>query len=225
MARLIAELFGKSPFGPVVGHTKKVHACVKLVRPLMEATIKGDYEEVHRLQDEVSRLEYEADVLKHEIREQLPNRFFLPVDRAELDRFLHCQDGVADGVEDYAVILQIRNTRIHPALAEQFLAYVDQVVKVVDSLMAVGEELETLVETSFGGAEAKSVVERIVGLGEEEWAADRMQRKIYQRIYAMENDLDPVTIIFYEKILTSLSAVASSAENAGELVRIMIVRR
>ena len=36
---LIAELFGKSPFGPLVEHSKKVHECVELVKPLLEALI------------------------------------------------------------------------------------------------------------------------------------------------------------------------------------------
>jgi len=221
---LIKELFGKSPFGPLVQHTKKVHECVKLIRPLTEALVKEDHEEVHRLQDEVSRLEYEADMVKHEIREHLPRRYFLPVDRADLNNFLHCQDVIADSAEDFAVILIIRKTKIHPELATEFFAFVEQVLRVGDTLMAAAEELENLAETSFGGAEAKSVLDRISGLGEEEWKADRMQRKLSQHIYRLEDQLDPVTITFYEKILDALGAVANAAENTGELLRTMIVK-
>ena len=44
MARLIEELFGSSPFEPLLKHTQKVHECVKLLRPLMEETIEENYD-------------------------------------------------------------------------------------------------------------------------------------------------------------------------------------
>lgn len=224
MARLIQELFGSSPFDPLVKHTKKVHECVELLRPLMEATIDEDYEEVRSLQDQVSKLEYEADQIKHAIREQLPRRYFMPVEREDLDEFLHCQDSIADAVEDFAVVLIIRETRIHSEIQEEFLDFVDQVFEVSDTLEDAAEQLETLAETSFGGAEAEEVLELIGGLGEEEWKADRMQRALSQKMYDLEQELDPITIIFYEKMLRALSDVANAAENTGELLRTMIVK-
>lgn len=221
---LIGEILGKSPFGPLLEHTKKVHECVKLVRPLAEALVNEDYEEVHRLQDEVSKLEYEADQVKHEVREQLPRRYFLPVSREELDNFLSCQDKIADSAEDFAVILIIRNTKIHPELKEEFLQFVDQVLCVGDTLMAAAEEIQYLAETSFGGAQAELVLERIGGLGKGEWEADRMQRKLSRKIYSLEGEIDPVTIMFYEKMLAALGAIANEAENTGDLLRAMIVK-
>ncbi len=221
---LIGELLGKSPFGPLLEHTRKVHACVKLIRPLADALMKEDYEEIHRLQDEVSKLEYEADQVKHEIREQLPRKYFLPVDRGELDNFLRCQDKIADSVEDFAVVLVLRNTKVHPALKGDFLAFADQVLQVGNMLMAAAEEIQNLAETSFGGAEATSVLERVRGLGQEEWKADRMQRELCRKVYSLEDELDPVTISFYEKMLMTLSDVANEAENTGDLLRTMIVK-
>ena len=47
----------------------------------LNMVVNEDYDEVRKLQDQVSKLEYEADQIKHKIREQLPRRFFLPVSR------------------------------------------------------------------------------------------------------------------------------------------------
>ena len=221
---LLTDLLGKSPFGPLGEHAKKVHACVKQVKPLIEACVMEDADEIHRLQDLVSKLEYEADILKHEIRENLPRRFFTPVDKADLDRFLHCQDNIADHALDLAVILLIRKTKIHPALVQELREFVDQVLKVSDTLLLTAEEMGLLAQASFGGAEAKSVLDHIEGLGEGEWMADRMQRKISQHIYCLEKELDPITIVFYEKILHALSGVADAAENTGDVLRRMIVK-
>ena len=165
---LIKELFGRSPFGPLVEHAKYVHECVKLIRPLMEALAGEDYEAVHRLQDEVSKLEYQADRVKHELRESLPRRFFLPVEREDLGAFLHSMDKVADKVEDFAVILLIRKTKVLPELTDEFYGFVGQVTQVSQTLLEGSEELVNLAEASFGGAEAETVLSRISGLGEQE---------------------------------------------------------
>ena len=221
---IIQEMFGRSPFGALIQHTKKVHECVKQVKPLLEACIRQDYTGVHQLQDAVSKLEYEADQIKNEIREHLPRRYFLPVERGDLNQFLHSQDEIADCAQDFAVVLLIRKTVIHPKLADEFRAFVDQILAVSDNLIDAADDMDGLVESSFGGAEAQSVLRKIAGLNEGEWKADRMQRKLSQHIYEIEKELDPITIIFYEKMLHALSGIANSAENTGEILRQMIVK-
>jgi hypothetical protein len=221
---IIHELFSGSPFGPLVEHTKKVHECVEVVRPLMEALAHENYDEINLLHDKVSRLEYEADLLKHEIRSRLPRRFFLPVERVELDNFLSCQDKIADRVQDFSVILTIRNTKIHPALIGDFFDFVEQIFQATGFLLTAAVELHSLAEVSFGGAESRAVLEIIEKVGREEWKADRMARKLSKKIYGLEKEVDPITIIFYEKILLALGSIANEAENASDMMRLMIVK-
>ncbi|MDH3394300.1 MAG: TIGR00153 family protein [Desulfobulbaceae bacterium] len=221
---LITDLFGKSPFGPLVEHTKKVHECVEMLWPLMEAAINDEYELLPDLLDKVSRLEYESDKLKHAIRDNLPRRFFLPVSREDLESYLRRQDRIADSVEDFAVILTIRNTKIHSHLAERFTNFVNQIFQVTGTLLTAAVELHNLAEVSFTGAESLVVLELIEGLGKEEWRADRMARTLSREIYSLEKELDPITIIFYEKMLLKLGEIANEAENAGDLLRTMIIK-
>ncbi|HIE10724.1 MAG TPA: TIGR00153 family protein [Kiritimatiellae bacterium] len=222
---LISELFGQSPFGPLVEHARKVHECVEQIEPLTEAMIARDYDRVHRLQDEVSRLEYEADRIKFDIREHLPRQLFLPVDRADLERYLHYQDNIADFVEDYAVILFIRRTPIREGIVDLLRQLVRQVVSVSNQMLGVAEGMLDLVESSFSGAEARNVLERVAKLNQGEWMADRIQRRLSIKIYEMESELDPITILFYEKMLKALGAIANAAENTGDMLRAMIVKR
>ncbi|MDH3390751.1 MAG: TIGR00153 family protein [Desulfobulbaceae bacterium] len=219
----ILELFGKSPFGPLVEHTKKVKECVEIIRPLMEALVNEDYVEIRRLQDKVSKLEYEADLIKHEVREHLPRRYFLPVDRVELERFIDCQDKIADKAEDFAVILTLRKTKLHPALMDKFFDFVDQVFITTETLLAAARELRNLAEVSFSGAEASNVLSLLGGLNKEEWKADKIARSLSKDIFALEGQLDPITLLFYEKMLLVLSEIANEAENAGDMLRTMIV--
>ncbi len=221
---IIQELFGKSPFGPLVEHTKKVHECVEMIRPLMEALVNEDYDEIRRLQDKVSRLEYEADTIKHNVREHLPRRYFMPVERVDLEKFISNQDNIADKAEDFAVILTLRKTKLHPKVMDKFFAFVDQIFQVTGTLLTAAVELKNLAEASFSGAEAKVVLSLLKGLNEEEWKADRMARSLSKDVYRLEKELDPITIIFYEKMILALGGIANAAENAGDMLRTMILK-
>lgn len=221
---ILSDLFRKSPFSPIVEHAKKVHECVEMIKPLMEALAYENHKLIRELQDKVSRLEYEADNLKHDIRENLPRRLFLPVSREELDGFLYCQEKMADYAEDFSVILMIRKTRLHPHIQDKFFAFVDQMFQVSGTLLTAAVELKNLAEVSFSGAEAKHVLELIKHLGEEEWKADRLARDLSMTIYSLEDELKTMDIIFYEKMLLKISAIANEAENAGDYLRAMIVK-
>lgn len=221
---IITDLFGQSPFGPLVEHAKKVHECVEMVRPLMEALVNENWDEVERLQRKISKSEYEADLIKHAIREQLPRRYFMPVDRMDLEQFLSSQDKVADRVQDFAVILTLRKTKLHPDVMDKFFDLIDQVFQVTGTLLTAGVELQNLAEVSFGGTEAKRVLERINHLGEEEWKADKLARSLSRDIFSLEGKLDTLTILFYEKMIITLGSIANEAENAGDMLRAMIVK-
>ena len=170
-------------------------------------------------------MEHEADLLKHTIREHLPHQYLLPLERSDLLRFLKSQDDIADLVQDFAVLLFIRKTPIHPSLVEGFLGFADQILHVSELMMAAAEDLQNLVKASFKGAQAKLILDRVSGLDKEEWNADRMQRKLGQRIYELEEKLSPITISFYEKMLQILSRIADTAENAGDILREMIIKK
>ena len=82
----LTGIFGKSPFEPMVAHAKKVHECVVLVRPVADAVVAGDIDKVNELQHQMSKTEFEADQIKDHIRQGLPNRYFLPVNREDMMR-------------------------------------------------------------------------------------------------------------------------------------------
>jgi predicted phosphate transport protein (TIGR00153 family) len=190
----------------------------------MEALVNEDYNEIRRLQDMVSRLEYEADTIKHNVRDHLPRRYFMPVERVDLERFISSQDNIADKAEDFAVILTLRETKLHPEIMDKFFDFVDQIFQVTGTLLTAAVELSNLAEASFSGAEAKVVLSLLKGLNEEEWKADRMARSLSKQVYGLEKELDPITIIFYEKMILTLGAIANEAENAGDMLRTMILK-
>ena len=222
--RTISELFGRSPFVPLVEHARKVHECVKLVRPIAEAIVAGDMNKLVELQHDMSRTEYEADLLKDDVRKRLPNRYFLPVNRSDVARFLSQMDKIADDTEDFAVVATFRIIELPGDLGEEFLAFVDKVVEVGGTLLGVAEDLAKLQREAFVGAEADDVLAKIHQVCQMEWESDKLSRKFARRVYSTD-DIDPVTIMILEKICRSLGGVADHAENVGKNLRLMITRK
>ena len=223
--RAIAELFGRSPFGPLVRHTQKVHETVREVRPLLEAFLAERYDEVQTIYDRISDLEHEADTIKREIRNHLPKWIFLPVDRGDMLKFLKEQDSIADTAEDIAVLLTVRRTIVPEDLHTEVLAFVDKVIEVSELLVQAAGELENLQEAGFGGREAERVIEQIEQVSHGEYEADKLQTNVSRHLYDIEERVDPISVYFIMKLFRLLGEIANHAENTGDNLRMMLSRQ
>jgi len=218
------SLFGRSPFGPLVEHARKVHECVSMIRPIAEAVLAGETARIRELQHEMSKTEYEADLLKDRVRQSLPKRYFLPVRREDVAGFLSDMDRIADAAEDFAVAATLRKIDLPQELHRDFLELVAKVVQVSESLLGVAEHLGELQKEAFVGREAEDVLAEIQRVCHMEWESDKISRKIARHAYGIM-DLDAVTLILLEKLCSSLGRLADHAENVGKNLRLMITRK
>jgi len=223
--RTIEKLFGKSPFGPLVEHTRRVHATVVLIRPFLEAYLEKDWERCEELHGEVSRLEHEADKTKNEIRDELPRSIFLPVDRRDVLAYLKQQDAIADAAEDLIVLLTLKNVETPDEIGHSILDFADQVIRTSELLLDAGQELQRIAEASFAGPEVDEVLEMVAQVNEQEWEADKVEREVTRALLAREDGMGPVSLILWMRALDVLGQVANHAENTGDLLRMMLARR
>ena len=217
-------VFGKSPFEPLVEHARKVHECVKLVRPIADAILAGDTKRLDDLQFQMSKTEYEADQLKDRIRQGLKPRYFLPVDREDLARFLAQMDRIADDAQDFAIVATFRKIDLPKEYHAEFLELVDKVVQVSETLLVLAEQLATLQKEAFVGEDSEDVLAKVQEVAHMEWESDKLSRKLARHYYGTLN-LDPVTILLLDKLCHALGGIANHAENCGKNLRLMIVRR
>ncbi len=222
--RNLSGLFGSSPFEPLVDHARKVHDCVTLIRPIAEAILAGDQDRLKELQHEMSKAEYEADLLKDRIRQRLPKRYFLPVSREDVARFLSQMDKIADAAEDFAVVATLRKIELPPELHDTFMEFVDKVLQLSECLLQVANHLAELQKEAFVGPEAEDVLAKIERVCHMEWESDKLSRSFARQFYGMI-ELDPVTIMLCEKLSLALSEIADHAENVGKNLRLMISRK
>lgn len=223
--RSILDLFGKSPFRPLFEHTLRVRETVELVRPLFEAFVTGDRERTEEVYQTISRLEHKADIVKNDIRDHLPRSLFLPVDRGDLLLFLNQQDKIADAAEDLGVLLTMRSTATPEGMRAPVLALVDAVVAAAEAWFEVARELPSLQEASFAGPEVERVLKRIQEISDLEWEADKQQAEVSKEVFRREEELGPVSVMFWANILRVLGAVANHAESTGDHLRLMLAKR
>jgi predicted phosphate transport protein (TIGR00153 family) len=222
---VLDRFFAPSPFIQLHEHAKKVHECVELIRPLTDALLAEDYEKIEKLHNVISKTEHEADEIKTELRDKIAKLYFLSVGQHEISRFLAYQDDIADAAEDYAVVLLLRKTKIPQELKADFITFVEQVISVSELLMNLESEISTLAEAAFTGEEAENVLKGIKKIGEEEWKADRLERKFARHFYSMEDKLDPITIMFLDKYCKRLSAISNNAERTAKYMRLIIRKK
>ncbi len=222
---VLDRFFAPSPFIGLQEHAKKVHECAELLRPLTNALLAEDYEKIEELHNQMSKTEHEADQIKTAMRDEITKMYFLSVGRLELSQFLAYQDDVADAAEDFAVVLLIRKTKLPEELKADFMTFVEKVISISEALMELTNRLSTLAEAAFAGEEAEEMLKSIARIGEEEWQADRLERKFARHLYNMEDKLDPVTIFFLDKYCQTLGRVSNNAEKTAKYLRLIIRKK
>jgi len=222
---VLEKFFAPSPFVGLQAHAKKVHECVELLRPLTDALLAENYDKIEELHNLMSKTEHEADQIKTGLRDRISSMYLLSVGRLELSQFLAYLDDVADTAEDFAVLLLLRKTKVPEELRTDFVAYVDQVISVSEQLMHLTDKLSTLAEAAFGGEEAREMLKAIEEIGQEEWKADRLERRFARHFYSMEDRIDPVTIMFLDKYCKTLGRVSNNAEKTAKYLRLIIRKR
>jgi len=221
----LERFFAPSPFIQLHEHAKKVHECVELIRPLADALLGEDYEKIEELHNLMSKTEHEADQIKTELRDKITKMYFLSVGQLELSQFLAYQDDVADAAEDFAVVLLLRKTKVPDELKADFLAFVGQVISVSEQLMNLTDKLSVLAEAAFSGKEAQDMLKAIERIGEEEWKADRVERKFARHLYSIEDKIAPITIFFLDKYCKTLGRISNNAEKSAKYLRLIIRKK
>ena len=102
----IMQMFARSPFKPMQEHIVKAQACAEQLIPFFNAVIANDWETARTTQHKIAVLEGEADRLKKDVRQHLPNSIFLPVPRTDLLELLRMQDKIANRAKDRPIVIK-----------------------------------------------------------------------------------------------------------------------
>ena len=220
----MAALFGKSPFKPIQAHMRVVMACVSEVPALFQALVDGDQAKLEAQKNRIFALEHEADDIKNELRSHLPKTMFMPVDRRDLLEILDLQDSIADTAQDIAGLLMERKMDVPEGMSQPLMAMVTRCVDTCNQADKIIEELDELVEIGFRGREASKVEDMVDALNKIEDETDEMGMQLARSLFAQEDKMSPVSVMFWYQMIQWIGDLADYAEKVGDRLRLLLAR-
>lgn len=224
MANSILDLFASSPIRPMQDHMAKVHECASQLNAFFQAVVKADWQQAEIVKDTIRQLEQDADELKHDLRMHLPKGLFLPVARTDLLALLSKQDKVANISRDIAGVVFARKMQFPEQVNTNLLGLVQRSIDASAQAFKAISELDELLVTGFKGREATLVEEMVMQLDKIENDTDDIQRVLLGEVFALENDLPPVQVMFMYKVIQTIGDLADCAQSVGSRLEMMIAR-
>ncbi|WPD23888.1 MAG: TIGR00153 family protein [Candidatus Electrothrix scaldis] len=212
----LSGLLHKSPFKPIQEHMRTVFSCVSLLEPLFTALQAKDYAGVQKIAQQINELETAADKQKSTFRLNMPKTLFLPVDRRDLLKLLHDQDSLADNTEEISQILISRDMEVPEAIKDQLNVLLTNTLGICAEAKSIIEELDELVEVGFAGREHDKVISMIDNLRKSEHEIDQNLHRIRRSLFEVEDNLSPVSVIFWYKVIDLLGNMSDMAENMSD---------
>ena len=223
--RGILQFFVKSPITALKEHMTTSAECVELVRPMFEALTDGEEEKLAAISKDISKIEHRADEIKNEIRDSLPRNIFLPVNRVDLLRVLSRQDSIPDTVENIAILLAVRRTYVPPDWRAPLLSYVKKCVNTFQATCEIFNMLEDLFDVGPTEAGVEDILVKINAISQLEWEADKAQFGMLRIMFEMEDDLKPIDIIWWSKILREVGDLANYSEKTADRIRLLLYKK
>ncbi len=221
--RSVLNVFAPSPFEPLQEHATIVQQCSDLFREMIKSYVNEDFATAEKIALKISELEHRADRIKNDIRERLPRTIFMPVDRGDFLNYLREQDQVADRIEEVALTLSLRQTKIPEEIKQDFIDLGKKVADVVDLVPFLVKSFMEMIDRTFKKRDSK--IDLYIGLlNEKEQLTDYLDLKIRRRIFEIEDKLTHGELFHLMRVVKLMARVADHAENCGDRMRVMVAR-
>ena len=201
---------------------KKVSLCIEKLTSIVEILPKMDMEKIEKLSKELSELEHEADVTKNDIRNHLPKSIFMPIDRSHFLEILSIQDTIADKAEEIGILLSMRPLEMYQEFRSDLETLFKKNAEVFWSSKKIIEEIDELLESSFGGIEAEKVKHMVEQTAYKEHEAAQMQHKLTKRLYTKGEPLSAPSFHLWLSLIEQIGAISGLSEKLANRIRMVL---
>jgi predicted phosphate transport protein (TIGR00153 family) len=221
---IFSQLFARSPISPIQDHMSVAVAAAAEMPAFFEAVLSEDWDLVDQIFSKISIMESEADTIKRNIRSNLPRSIFMPVSRSDILELLQYQDRIPNRCQDVAGLCAGRQMKIPAPLGEQMRAFVQSTTATVAFAGKALNELDELLETGFSGSEVELIEQMISDLNQAEHDTDTHQRDVQRTLFSIEQDVNPVDVMFLYRMIESLGDIADYAQSVGNRMLYLIAK-
>jgi hypothetical protein len=195
---------------------RMVFSCVCLIPPLFDAVYREDNAQVAAYAAQIKDLETKADKLKSTFRLNMPKSLFLPVDRKDLLSLIGDQDKIADTAEDIGKTFLFREMSVPEGIKELLDELLEGIMEISAAAKEMIEQLDELLEVGFAGRELDKVSKMIAGVRRSEHNIDEIMHRIKKKLFSIEKDLEPVSVMFWYQIIDLLGLISDQSENLAD---------
>ncbi len=220
--RTIAKLFGKSPFAPLQQHMNKVAACMAELEEAFAAFFNSEYKKMEIIAKRLSKLEHEADLTKNDIRNNLPRSVFLPIDRSHLLEMLAIQDSLADTAENIGLSLILYPLPVLKELEEDLQNLLQINIHTFSNVQMIINEMDILLESSFGGIEAQRVKAKIEEISSQEHESGLIKHEVLKKFFFKGKKLEAPAFFLWLRIIEEISSLAHISERLANRIRMVL---
>jgi predicted phosphate transport protein (TIGR00153 family) len=109
-------------------------------------------------------------------------------------------------------------------MEEPLQALVKRCVETCNQAATIIQELDELIEMGFRGRQATKVEEMVTKLNEIEDETDQMGMSLSRTLFSKEDEMKPVSVMFWYQIIQWIGNLADYAEKVGDRMRLLIAR-
>ena len=218
----IARLFGKSPFAPLQSHMQKVVLCMQILSEIFRALPKADMQKIETLVANLSSMEHEADLTKNDIRNHLPKSLFLPIDRAHFLEILSVQDSIADKAEEIGILLTLRPLEQYDHFHNDLILFFKKNEEAFLDAKRIIEEIDELLESSFGGIEAEKVKTMVEHTAHQEHEAQILQTQMMKQLFNHGSSLSVPGFWMWMRLIEEVGALSHLSERLANRIRMVL---
>ena len=214
-------LHDRSPLDGLQEHYEKIHQCVELIRDAMECYVAGGTcQDFLDLAARVDTIENEADAIKRRIRNHLPRRLFMPVDKTLFLNYTNAQDNILDSAQEAMHWLAMRRVDIPERFQKPIIDLIDEVNVITDLLGPVLKATIGLIylqHTDRSGAK-----ERFRAVRAKRHGVFRAKNALVGAIYNSDEDFKDIYQLLH--FIERLEDMGHNTEKCADILRAMIAR-
>jgi hypothetical protein len=216
--------FKKSPLKPLKKHMRITSESVAFLPDAMQSFFSNDREALESARQAVSELAADADTLRTELQQHLPEARDLPLERRDLLDVLEMQDAVVRRMQEITVLLPDLPLDVPRDMRKPFTRLVDRCIAATEVAYEIVRAIEKVVEAGFKGAQldaARKLVQDVVAIGSE---ADVLCGELTRMLFAQSRDMDPVSLVFLYQLLGWIGDLAIFSQKLAIRSQLLLVR-
>lgn len=220
----ILDLFAASPVKPLQAHMESTLVAIDRLAVFFSAVLMQDWPTAESDYQVICQAELQADQLKADLREHLPKGLFMSMSRSDILGILKTQEKIANASKEIATLVLTRKMKLPEEFKQPVKDYLDHMLHAVHRAASAISRVDELMEIGFKGIEADKIERRIHQVDDAATHVEDLHLALRQLVFAKEDILSPVEVMFLYRILEKIEAIAKHADDLGGRLLLLLAK-